>query len=170
MTSKYRWINKSIQNTILVSEIHYNNLESSQNDCTTLKNYRQIASYSWSSKSCTQKPLIYIPVDNKASESFIIDLQKIGDLILMLRREKSSRVYNDTFGDDFENMVSLSNDDYNGHRIIASYGFGNHQFLVRFEVDCVEEKQETLNENIPDQKARSFKKEIKKNLIMKKNN
>ncbi|RMZ96711.1 hypothetical protein BpHYR1_039486 [Brachionus plicatilis] len=66
----------------------------------------------------------------------------------MIRREKGPKVNTNAFGDDFEIKASLPNNDYDGHRIMSSFEFGNHQFLIRFKVDCVAENQENLNETL----------------------
>lgn len=223
MAKKLNWIKKNIQNFVSETEIFYQALDTNKtdDDCMELKDYEQVASYSWSSKSSPQKPIIYIPgkakvlkndvnsflanklnqnssfqsvmdmnrlylpdypmepifrsisfcspnfdyskinfitdrnnlrklfglVDNSVGESFIIDLQKIGNFILMIRREQHSRITSNSYGEDFERIATISKDDYNGHRIISSYGLGNHRFLVRFEVDCIDDKiDENSNE------------------------
>ncbi|CAF1123220.1 unnamed protein product [Brachionus calyciflorus] len=78
-------------------------------------------------------------VENKTDRSFIIDFQKVGNFILMVRNEERNLGRDNSFGKDFENVASLVNQGYCGHRRIVTYSFGDLNFVTRFEVDCVED-------------------------------
>lgn len=80
-------------------------------------------------------------VEGSADEAFRIDFQKVGNLVALIRHEEQTSMFCDDYGKDFENKYTRARGE-GSHRRIVTYKFGEHNMLVRFEVDCVEQSND----------------------------
>ncbi len=87
--------------------------------------------------------------------SFRIDMQKVDNFILFIRKDEDVEQVCNDYGIDFEKQYTVkqkTTDPDGSHRRIVNYKFGDHSMIVRFEVDCIGSKS-APNDNLVDDLA-----------------
>lgn len=78
-------------------------------------------------------------VEGNRKESFRIDFQHIGNILVLIRNEENTTQFCDDYGKDFEKKFSEDTGNFGAYRQIVTYKLGDFQIVTRFEVDCIEE-------------------------------
>ena len=89
-------------------------------------------------------------VEDTRKESFRIDFQKIDNLIVFIRNEENAKQFCDDYGKDFEHRFTNDSGENGSYRQIVTYKLGDLKILTRFEVDCIEETSELVEEGNQD--------------------
>ena len=74
-------------------------------------------------------------VENQLDKEFRIELQCVGNSLVLIRNDASMNRSFD-YGKDFETQATTSELNQGSYSRVATYKFGSHNVLVRFEVDC----------------------------------
>ena len=85
-------------------------------------------------------------VEGSKNDSFRVDFQKLGNMILLVRNDEHVKGFCDDYNKSFErNFTDSGKDEKHGtYRQVVTYTFGDLQVLTRFDVDCVEETSELV--------------------------
>ena len=85
-------------------------------------------------------------VEKKSKESFRIDFQKCGNLIVFIRNSEVEKQNCQDYGKDFEHKYATDSLKEGAYRRVVSYTFGELKLVVRFEVDCIESRTNTVDD------------------------
>jgi hypothetical protein len=85
-------------------------------------------------------------VEGKRKDSFRIDFQMIGNMLVLVRNDLNAVEFCGDYGKDFENKFTVDSGNHGAYRQIVTYKLGDFQILLRFKLECIEE-QSQLDEN-----------------------
>ena len=87
-------------------------------------------------------------VEGKRKDSFRIDFQMIGNMLVLVRNDLNAIEFCGDYGKDFENKFTVESGDHGAYRQIVTYKLGDFRILLRYKLECIEEKpQVDVNNN-----------------------